>query len=464
MKIAGDKFKLKPAHLKIILVICLLAGIGWKNIGDYSIILNGLENNNNYVFSFIFPLLTYASIAGIVAIIANLESAWLAPLVLALFPRFWGNSFLNFDDISAIGVFTLATFLGACLIGFYLSAETQTTKIGKNKITLYSCLYGILLGIVTGFNLGGPIILCFFILAHLLTSLLLKDIYIKLQKYAKLYLLIFGTCALTATLLYPRFFESLAHQHEQLILFDGQYIPEKELPWYYLIRLFTITMPVVWQVCFAMGIVLIICKYRQVARRKKACLILVCLQILLVPVLANISGLIVHDSRYYLLLILPAIAVISTMGLIWTYQILSNRHLRIFATVFLLIQVSPVVIDMTALHPYQYVYFNRSYGGLKVAHGKQETDYLAASLDEAREWLKQNAPANSPLLVAGLTGEFVAPPSPHSNSTNLDTSDYYIAIFRPGYHQSVPECPVVHAVSRQKTPLTIIKKCQDKKA
>ncbi|MFN5971467.1 MAG: hypothetical protein ACK47N_09060 [Microcystis sp.] len=38
--------------------------------------------------------------------------------------------------------------------------------------------------------------------------------------------------------------------------------------------------------------------------------------------------------------------------------------------------------------------------------------------------------------------------------------DYYLAISRYDYLQAFPHCPIFHAVQRQDTPLTIIKRCR----
>ena len=66
---------------------------------------------------------------------------------------------------------------------------------------------------------------------------------------------------------------------------------------------------------------------------------------------------------------------------------------------------------------------------LKAAQGQQETDYRGLSLKEGMEWLDQNADDFA-------WGKAADP-------------DYY----------AFPHCPIVHAVQRQDTPLTIIKRC-----
>ena len=67
---------------------------------------------------------------------------------------------------------------------------------------------------------------------------------------------------------------------------------------------------------------------------------------------------------------------------------------------------------------------------LKAAQGQQETDYWRLSLKEGMEWLDQNA------------DDF-----PWGKAAD---PDYY----------AFPHCPTIHAVQRQETPLTIIKRCR----
>jgi hypothetical protein len=69
-----------------------------------------------HVVTFLFSLITYLSVVGIVAILAGIESAWLGALILALFPAFWGHTFFNPKDIPFAAMFTLGTFTGSLLL------------------------------------------------------------------------------------------------------------------------------------------------------------------------------------------------------------------------------------------------------------------------------------------------------------------------------------------------------------
>lgn len=77
----------------------------------------------------------YLAVAGIITILKGIEFAWLAPLLLALMPRFWGYMFLDSQNISFHSTFTISIFLGACLIKYFLKTANQEIKLGKNKMT-----------------------------------------------------------------------------------------------------------------------------------------------------------------------------------------------------------------------------------------------------------------------------------------------------------------------------------------
>lgn len=114
---------------------------------------------------------------------------------------------------------------------------------------------------------------------------------------------------------------------------------------------------------------------------------------------------------------------------------------------------------MIALHPYEYIYFNRLSGGLVAAENQYETDYWGLSVREAMEWLNNNV---APKAIVATQSPFLSKISA-SPKLDLVVGDskqfYYVALPRWDFHSQYPECPVVYAVKRQGVPLTIIKKC-----
>jgi hypothetical protein len=64
---------------------------------------------------------------------------------------------------------------------------------------------------------------------------------------------------------------------------------------------------------------------------------------------------------------------------------------------------------MVRLHPYEYIFFNRSFGGLRAALGRYETDYWGVSHKEGVDWLianyKPDAPPGS-IRVANTAADY----------------------------------------------------------
>ncbi|GFE71280.1 hypothetical protein [Chroococcus sp. FPU101] len=459
-----------------------------ENISGWQKWINSIRTKTRvkHIVTFTFSLLAYFAVAGIVAILAGIDFAWLGVLTLALFPSFWGYSFFNPKDIPFATLFTLSTFAGSCLLSHFFKTEElkDSPQIGLNKITISSLLYGSLVGLTTGVRIGGFMFLFFLPLAHLLSTPNLKSIYRNILCYSKFYLIIFLTWAITTTAVYPAswdnpiawFWQAVKAMSQfkvwnNFVLFDGQQILASELPWYYLPRWISISVPVLFQVSALVGLVWIILKYNWLSRTQRACAVLVILQIFFLPFLAIIKHSTMYDGMRHSLYILPGIAALAITTIIWFFQKIRSQYLRLFLATLLSLYFATIVADMIALHPYEYVYFNRTYGGLKAAYQKQETEYWGLSFKEAMEWLNQNAEPNSTILIAGpaFAAQAFADPSRNFKTFDRDefpwgkvpNPDYYMALPRYDYQTSLffPECPIVYSVMRQNTPLTIIRKC-----
>lgn len=438
-----------------------------------------------HVVTFLLSLLTYVSVAGLVFILTRSKLAWLGVFILALFPRFWGHSFFNPKDIPFATLFTLGTFLGVRLVNYYFGKEDQVNQIGLNKITVYSLLYGIAIGLATGVRIAGFFLLFFFLIAHLSVKSNLKDIYLTLIRFSKFYLIIFIAWTITTIAVYPAswsnpvkwFYEAVFSLSKYSVwdntaLFNGQQIPGRSLPWYYLPSYLLMTIPVLFQISFIVGLIWLILKYNKLNPTQKACAILVILQIFTLPLIAIIKQSTMYDEIRHFLFIIPGIAVLATTALIWFYQSIANKYIKLFLATLLTLYLISIGLDMAAFHPYEYTYFNRTYGGLKAAHRQQETDYWGLSLKEGMEWLNKNAQPNSTILVAGPIFAAQAFADRFQNFTIIHRDyfawgkdpdpDYYLAISRYDYLDFFPQCPVVYSVIRQDTPLGIVKHCNKK--
>lgn len=466
-----------------------------KNGGRYDPTQYQTEANDDYLklkniydriqikhpLTFLVSLITYISVAGLVGILAGWEFAWLAPVVLALFPRFWGHSFFNPKDIPFAAIFTLCTLVGSYLVNYYINLDF-TGKREVKKAAIYSSLYGFLVGILTGLRIGGFFMLFFVFIAH---SLLLVgkggyQSYKKLGKFVLNYGLMIAVWMVTLYVFHPAawanpigwFFETIGylskHPLQIKTLFEGKLYPIQNVPRYFTVKWLLITVPLIFQIFFAVGIIWAFKKYRKFSELQKAAFILILLQIFGLLSVAIIRGSSGYDDMRHFMFILPGMATLATTAMIWTYQSLSGKkYLQVAAVTFVVIVFAQILNEMIQLHPYQPVYFNRISGGLAAAQNRYETDYWGLSLREGMEWLNKNNSQNELILVGGnlYSAKVFADP----RFTVIEYKPpmqkpaepfYYLAWSRWGASDQFPECPVVHQVVRQGVALSTIKYCK----
>jgi hypothetical protein len=428
--------------------------------------------------TFLFSLIAYGAVAGIVGILCGAEYAWFGALTLVFFPGFWGQSFFNPKDPPFAAAFTLATLLGAYLVNYYLSPN-RAMKLGKNRATLYTVLYGILVGLFSGIRIGGFLVLFFILATYLILKLSKGGERSDLINFAGLYLLLCLTWFAVNTLCYPAFwsnpiggfFETIdylsGHRLKIEVLFQGRFIPIQHIPWTYLPTWMFMTIPFIFQIGFAIGTVLIVAKYLKLSPLQQACATLVLFQVLFLPLVALAKNSPVYDGMRHFLFTLPGIAAISTVAFIWIYQALSKKSFKIMAVTFIAVVLGAITFDMVALHPYEYIYINRLSGGLKQAQGRYDTEYWGLSLREGMEWINKNASPGSTTVVGGLlhSAQMFATPNlklieyDKFNPKAVSKPFYYLAWPRWNAQSKFPECPVVYQVIRQGVPLSIVKRC-----
>lgn len=431
--------------------------------------------------TFLVSLITYLSVAGIVGILCGWEYAWFAPIVLALFPRFWGHSFFNPKDIPFASLFTLSTYAGAHLLNHYHKNQPEL-KLEFNQTHFFSILYGILAGMLTSVRIGGFLMMFFIFIAHVGITLGQGVSNVKnLYKYAICYILMFLSWAATVTILQPAswsnplgwFLETIGYLSKHPLpiktLFNGIEYPIQDIPWYFTSQWLLMTIPVIFQIFFLVGLGLLATKYKQFSSLQQSCSLLILLQIFGLPIIAIIKQASGYDDMRHFMFVLPGIAIIATAALIWLYQAVAiKKPVQIAGLAFIVIVFTAIILEMIQLHPYQYIYFNRLSGGLAAAPNRYEIDYWGLGMREGMEWINKNADPKDTVLVGGFlySANIFADPnltvikSEEAEKKGISKPFYYLPWGRWGFPKEFPECPVVHKVERQGVALTIVKKCQ----
>ena len=131
-----------------------------------------------------------------------------------------------------------------------------------------------------------------------------------------------------------------------------------------------------------------------------------------------------------------------------------------------------LIIEMAILHPYQYIYFNRSVGGLEKAWTKFDTEYWGTSHREAVMLLSQKLEKEGDKKVYKVTSSTtpwtLAPMAPWlvesflpenlEYTYDIREADFYISFLRFNAHlfsdgKILEDC----IVSRKGVPLAIVK-------
>ena len=428
-------------------------------------------------YTFVVSWITYGVVAGLVTILAGFEFAWLGPVVLLLIPRFWGHGFFNSKDIPLAMMFTLGTLLGAYLIR-YFHRQQRSPSLGLNKITAYSILYGIIVGCAAATRVDSSILIVFVPLVDIILRLQKGKGFKQILRFVPFYAVMLVSCFLTIFALYPASWSSPIRWYlnafnfyykedwPHTVLFNGSFIPAENLPWQYLPVWISITIPFVILLLLVVGIILAIIKYRQLSIGQRACLLLVGLQLFALPIFAILYRAAMFDALRQVLYILPAIAAIATVAIAWLYQMLRPKIAKLAFVGVLVALALPIGIDMVRLHPYQYTYFNRAFGGLPAAIDNFETDYWGLSMSEAVTWLNKNRVPTIPLvssepsLSASLLVDRDLPLILYDEFEPKNRPFYYLALPRWEWEKRFDSCPTAYSVTRQQAPLSIIKQCQ----
>ncbi|MEO7683724.1 MAG: glycosyltransferase family 39 protein, partial [Gemmatimonadaceae bacterium] len=257
------------------------------------------------------------------------------------------------------------------------------------------------------------------------------------------------------------------------ILYRGTYIQSGFLPWHYLPGSFLVTLPEFYPLAIVGGAAaLIVWALRRRAapaadidsRIKLAFFVFVAFFPLAAAIVMKP---IMYDGTRLFLFVLPPLAVVS--GVVFARLISGNLPLMLksLLTLILVGIAGATVVDMIRLHPYEYVFFNRSSGGLPAANGKYETEYWATSYKEGIEWVMRNYEPDAPVAsvrVANLSNPiltfyYLATEKPHQyRFLQVDARDHpnvVLSITRWNQQLSYPG-RVLYVVERMGTPLLYV--------
>jgi hypothetical protein len=189
------------------------------------------------------------------------------------------------------------------------------------------------------------------------------------------------------------------------MLFNGHVISSDAIPLSYLPVWFVVTLPELYafSVVVMVAALAVALKRRTFSRRRSLSLVCLTAFIAVPCVGVLVKRPVIYDAYRHFLFVLPPLAAIC--GVVLSRSVSDTglpRALRFAGGSVWCGLVALVLFDMVKLHPYEYVYFNRMYGGLPKAKGQFETDYWGASFREGFDWVVKNIQPDSrkPIRVA----------------------------------------------------------------
>ncbi len=256
------------------------------------------------------------------------------------------------------------------------------------------------------------------------------------------------------------------------VLFNGTFVPARELPWDYIPTWLAVSLPDFLLVAAALGVAgWVLGVRRRIASPSRPGLAVVLVSGVAPLAAPIVMGSTLYDGLRHVLFCLPPL--ITVVAVLYA-ELVAGAHRQLVAAALLVPVASGMLVtavDMVELHPYQYVYFNRlAGGGLAGAHERFDTDYWCASIKEGVDWTVGNVPAapGRPVRIASgcpafLTeyylrrdpradGRFTSVPA---EAAPAGGADIYISVTRERKHERVPGV-VLHRVERQGAPLCYV--------
>jgi 4-amino-4-deoxy-L-arabinose transferase-like glycosyltransferase len=391
----------------------------------------------------------------------------IAVLLLVLTPVYYGHSFNNPKDIP------FASLAALTLYYIFLSARSLP------KLPVALCVKtGLALGATLGIRVGGVFLIGYMVIFWAIRLLLDRTgqpvrqrITILISRATVVLLAAWPIMILSwpwaQQAPFTRPFEAFAaathFRWEGKMLFRGEMISSLRVPWSYLPTWFLITLPEAYFVVFVLaGFLLarILLKKEKPTRSglldASALTFTILFPFLAVVLLKSV----LYDAHRQFLFVLPPLAVLTAWCLV-TFLHHQRVHpvMRWLSGLLVAASLLLTIVDMTRLHPYQTLFFNRLFGGgLENAANRYETDYWGASYREGIETLIQHYRPDSvtPVKVANCAANFQTEywlsrnPEAHLRFISVKpTDDPDILIATKRYRCMADPGRIIHIVERE---------------
>jgi hypothetical protein len=338
-------------------------------------------------------------------------AGFLSVLFLILTPRFYGHTFNNPVDIP------MATF--SIFVVYYL---IRTVSFLPHPPKALIAKLGLVLGLALAVRVGAVILVGYIVLAFCLwlayrylfklktkgnnTNLNFRSSLLKISGtfsficiIAYLVMLCWWPAAQIRPIYMPAkgLWYATRFGYSIDVFFEGMVFSNKNLPWYYVLKWFLITLPEFYFIAFGVGLILVsifLSKTKKELRlqdNRNALEIVILVAAATLPIIYTVTGVVEYDGIRHYLFVIPFLAVIAAVSIVKLFRRVFLSFISTAVAVIVFASMALTVVDMVQLHPHQYIFFNRLFGGsIAEAADAFETDYWGNSYKEGVEWIVRN--------------------------------------------------------------------------
>jgi len=216
------------------------------------------------------------------------------------------------------------------------------------------------------------------------------------------------------------------------VLYKGEFLFTRDLPWHYTITWIMITTPVLYLLCAMAGLTGVILTKRLNTLQMGAVVLLV-IPLMSIAILDSV----VYDVWRHTFFVYLSVCILGLTGLnLILEKIRKKFYKQLFRFIIIGLTVQ-IAISMIAIHPYQNVYFNKIAFLVYDPKNDFELDYWGLSYREAIEKVEMNAGLRTVKIhfgnTPGIDNLYILPDSKSAKIENMDSpegADYYITNFR----------------------------------
>jgi hypothetical protein len=370
------------------------------------------------------------------------DNSWLAlagMLMLILSPRIFGEGFYNPKDIPFLVAMTL------CLYTLLLVSSRPTFFF--IFFHAFACAFAMDIRLIAIIFI--PITLALLALFIYQRKIDTNWLWIKILLFLGAWL---GLSILMWPILTQAVFARLWEAYHQLsnyVLWDGfvKYLGQcyraSVLPWHYHWVWILVSLPEVTILLFIVGVLaLMIAAIRKgfIQSTKNVFLLLALVLFLFPLVFRSVKGAIVLDGWRHVYFVFPFLVLLAVHGLERLYQS-GHRFIKYGVLVVLVLSLADSGYQIVSMHPYEYVYFNRTANMLfRPIDDQFEMDYWGVSYKQGLEYLLAHHSGDAKIKVSfqdypGHVNLRFLPPEQQVQfeETSPELADYYLAYYRDFY-------------------------------